>query len=368
MVNTRGVIGNFQIPGDLLDIKPSGSGHINDTFVANFKQGKDVNPYLLQRINKSVFKNPPQLMDNVVRVTDHIREKLTSQGCKDISRRVLIPISTRRGVPFFEDRGGDFWRVYIFITGASTYDTLASPEQGYEIAKAFGGFIGMLRDLPGKTLHRTIPHFISGPFRLKQFHEVLASDPMDRTRGARAEIDFLQQHEDLFFSFHRLVETGRIPVRITHNDTKINNVMIDDRTGKGLCVVDLDTVMPGITLYDFGDLARTTIGSRGEDEVDVHLIKLRMNYFEAILKGFIAAAGDFLLEEEINNLVLGVKVVALIIGVRFLTDYLDGDKYFKISRPLHNLYRCRTQLKLVQLVLDHEEEMLKLVRTLNPHI
>jgi hypothetical protein len=362
MDRAKGVIEHFDIPGDLLKIKPLGSGHINDTYVANFTQGRDEKSYLLQRINKSVFHNPPQLMDNVVRVTDHIKKKLIDQGCDDISRRVLTPVLSRRGSSYSKDEQGDFWRVYIFISGASTYDTVRSGEQAYEIAKAFGGFIHLLRDLPGKALYRTIPHFISGPIRLKQFHDVVARDPHDRVQGAGAEINFLYQHESLLYSFHQLVADGHIPVRTTHNDTKINNVMIDDSTGKGLCVVDLDTVMPGLSLYDFGDLARTTISSRGEDEVDTGKIQLKMDYFESILDGFLAATGAFLVEDEFNNLVLAVKVVAMIIGVRFLTDYLDGDKYFKIRRSLHNLQRCRTQFRLAQLVMEHEEEMLALVQ------
>ncbi len=357
----REIINEFQIPGDLFNFQPLGSGHINDTFVVNFNQeGKKV-PYLFQRINKSVFQNPPQLMDNVVRVTGHIRQKLLHQGCQDISRRVLTPIFTRHGTSFLKDNIGDYWRAYIYISGASTHDTINSNNQACEIAKTFGSFINMLRDLPGKPLFKTIPHFINGILRLEHFQQTLAQDSLNRASQAKTEIDFLHQQADLFYQFPRLVENGDVPIRITHNDTKVNNVMLDDVTGQGLCVVDLDTVMPGLILYDFGDLARTTLSSKAEDELDVNKIELRMDRFEAILSGFLATTGEFLVKGEIKNLVLAVKVVTQIIGIRFLTDFLAGDKYFKILRSDHNLHRCRTQFKLVQQVLAHQEKMDKLV-------
>ena len=352
----------FQIYGDFMLAEPYGSGHINDTYLVTCNQAGCEVRYIFQRINHLIFKDPPSLMNNVIRVTDHIRKKLHEAGQKDVSRRVLTIIPTRQGTGFYQDPEGNFWRGYIFIQGARTYDVLETLEQAYQAAKALGEFQGYLADLPQPPLVETIPDFHNARKRYKTFSDVLAKDPCNRAASVKTEIDYLNKNAALFDVLPTLVQAGRIPIRTTHNDTKINNVMIDDHTHEGICVIDLDTVMPGLALYDFGDIVRTTASNSQEDEVDLTKVKAEMPRFEAILKGYFAGAGGFLNQAEVYHLVHSGKLITMIIGTRFLTDYLDGDHYFKIHRDGHNRDRCRSQFKLVQSLTEQEETLNQLVK------
>jgi hypothetical protein len=359
--DVKAIAREFEILGEFLEAKPYGSGHINDTYLAAFNQGGTRVQIVFQRINHVIFKNPPALMENVVRVTDHIRSKLEAAGANDVSRRVLTVIPTRQGAHFHKDADGNYWRAYIFIEKARTFDTLESPDQAFEAAKAFGFFQKMLVDLPGGPLNETIPDFHNGPKRFKAFQAALEADACNRAAGAKADVDFLQKHACIFDILPTQVAKGAIPLRVTHNDTKINNVMLDDETGKGLCVIDLDTVMPGLALYDFGDIVRTTTSPAAEDEPDVSKVVMEMPRFEAIVRGYLSTAGEFLTQAERAHLVTSGKMITLMIGTRFLTDYLAGDTYFKVHRNGHNLDRSRAQFKLVQSIEEQEDEMNALV-------
>jgi hypothetical protein len=308
-----------------------------------------------------IFKDPVNLMDNVVRVTDHIRKKLKKAGATNISRRVLTLLQTQQGGWYHQDDDGNYWRAYFFVEGAKTYDVLETLDQAYEAAKAFGQFQCYLADLPEPALIETIPDFHNAQKRYKTFLDVLEKDPCNRAASVKTEIDFLNSNSGLFDVLPKLVQAGQIPIRTTHNDTKINNVMIDDKTNEGICVIDLDTVMPGLSLYDFGDIVRTTASSSEEDEADTSKINAEAARFEAVVKGYLTGAGDFLNQAEVDHMLHGGKLITQVIGTRFLTDYLDGDNYFKIHREGHNLDRCRSQFKLVQSLTDQEEKLDSLV-------
>ncbi len=352
------VAGNFQIPGEFVSAEPYGSGHINDTYCAVYDHGGTRVRYIHQRINHNVFKNPVALMDNIQRVTTHVRTKL--EGQPEINRRTLTLIPTRGGQPSHRDAAGSYWRTYIFIEKARTYDAVESPQQAYEAAKAFGRFQQLLTDLPGPCLHETILDFHHAPKRFEALVKVVESDPVNRAAQARAEIDFAMERVGMAGT---LLNAG-LPTRITHNDTKFNNVMLDDTTGEGICVIDLDTVMPGLALYDFGDQVRTTTSPTKEDERDLAKVQMQMPMFEALVRGYLTWGGTFLTKEERRYLAFSGKLITLELGVRFLTDYLGDDTYFKVHREAHNLDRCRTQFKLVESIEEQEEQMVKLVESM----
>ena len=351
------IIEQFRIDGDLAGIEAYGSGHIHDTYVVRCYENDRSTRYILQRINDRVFSNPEMMMENIVRVTTHIQHKLADAGISDIERRVLTVVPTRKGKVYYKCEHGRYWRMYVFVENAQSYDTIKSLEKIYEAARMFGQFQNMLTDLEGGPLHETIMAFHDGPRRFRAFLEAVEADACNRAGESKAEIDFLQEHAWIFDILPKLVERGEIPVRITHNDTKINNILFDNDSGKGLCVIDLDTVMPGLALYDFGDIARTTISEAAEDEKDLSKVTIDLGRFEAIVRGYLSTAVEFLNKAECHHLVLGGMMMTLIMGARFLTDYLMGDGYYKIYRKGHNLDRCRTQFELVRLMREREDEM-----------
>ncbi|MFA6292597.1 MAG: aminoglycoside phosphotransferase family protein [Victivallales bacterium] len=353
--NLRQTCGSFNIAGDFVSASPYGSGHINDTFAAVFSQGWTKVRYILQRINHNVFRNPVALMDNIDRVTSHLHTKLSSSG--DASRRALSLIKSRNGLPYHLDADGNCWRTYVFVGNAKTYDIIETPEQAFQAAKAFGEFQRLLVDLPGGRLSETIPDFHNTPKRFEAFERALSSDSLNRAKSAEAEIEFAISRKNVAAVLLNLSREGKIPERITHNDTKLNNVLLDEETGEAACVIDLDTVMPGLALYDFGDLVRTSTSPAAEDEKDLGKVKMQMHMYRALAEGYLSTAGGFLTKTEIENLAFSGKLITLEIGLRFLTDYLSGDTYFKVHRAGHNLDRCMTQFKLVSLIEEQEEEM-----------
>lgn len=356
----RSVFRQFAIPGDFISASPYGNGHINDTYVVVCSQAGCPLRYILQRINHNIFKNPAALMENVARVTEHCRAKLSADD-SDASRKTLTLVKTLDGADFFIDSKNSYWRCYLFIENAVTYDIPKTDKQIYQAAKAFGSFQAMVCDLGGKPLNETIPDFHNGQKRYNTFVQAVEADKCNRAAAAKAEIDKINALAGIFDVLPALVQKGDIPVRITHNDTKINNVMIDSKTDEGICVIDLDTVMPGLALYDFGDMVRTTASPTAEDETNLELVGLQLPRFEAVLKGYLASAGGFLNAAEKENLILSGKMITLMIGVRFLTDYLSGDTYFKIHRPSHNLDRCRTQIKLVESINAQQDKLQSLL-------
>lgn len=340
----REVASHFQLYGNLLEASRYGSGHINDTFIATFDQaGKHVR-YIFQRVNHSIFKNVPQLMENIGRVTSHVAGK-TKGGDH---RRALQLVQTLLEAPFYTTPAGDFWRVYLFVENARTYDAVENPRQAFEAALSFGLFQQALADLPGGRLHETIPYFHDTPKRFTALRKAVDEDVAGRKMNVLPELEFAFQREGDCGKLLALVASGDIPERVTHNDTKLNNVMLDDTTGEGICVIDLDTVMPGLSLYDFGDLVRFGTNTAAEDETDTSKIDVSLPVFKAIVEGYITGAGDILTSAEWDNLVFAGRLMTYEVGIRFLTDYLQGDIYFKIKRPSHNLDRARNQLHLVE--------------------
>lgn len=344
--NLAMVVERFQLPGVFVEALPYGDGHINDTYKVWMEvEGKKV-PYLLQRINTRIFTDPAGLMNNIAKVTDHIRKKiLTAGGNPD--REVLQLIPTTSGEVFYKSPDGNCYRCYVFIQDAKTYNLVEDPKHMYYAGKAFGAFQKYLSDFPAHELAETIPNFHHTQKRYEAFCRALATDACKRADTARKEIDSVTAREGLANSLISLLESGLVPLKVTHNDTKFNNVMLDDLTGEGICVVDLDTVMSGLALYDFGDAIRSGGNTAKEDEADLDLVALDLIMFEQYVMGFIEAAGPSLNEVEIDYLALSPLVMTLECGMRFLTDYLEGDHYFKTAYETHNLVRARNQLALV---------------------
>ena len=353
--DVRDVARHFQIYGEFRSAEPYGSGHINDTYCAIFNQAGTVTRYILQRINHNIFKKPVSLMENIQRVTTHLAGKMS--GEPDFSRRVLTLIPVRNGLIYHHDEQGNYWRAYLFIEKAKTYDAVESAGQAFEAARAYGRFQKLLADLPAPRLHDTIPDFHHTPKRFAALVKAIENDAANRAGLAKAEIDFALQRAAIV----DVLINAKLPERVTHNDTKFNNVMLDDVTGEGVCVVDLDTLMPGLTLYDFGDMVRTTTSPAKEDELDLTRVAMQLPMFEALLKGYLTFAVDFLTPAEKRLLAFSGKLITFEIGLRFLTDFLGGDTYFKVHRNGHNLDRCRTQFKLVESIEHQEAQMNKLV-------
>lgn len=352
------VVAEFQIDGKFTGANPHGSGHINDSYSASFLRDGHPVRYLFQRINTRIFKNPVALMENIQRVTAHLATQV--QDITDGHRRVLTLIPTRNHQAWHVDAEGDHWRAYRFIEGARTFDTVQSTQQAFEAARAFGRFQRMLVSMPAPRLHDTIPNFHHTPLRFAALETAITSDPANRAALSTAEIQFAKTRK----SISSVLIDATLPERVTHNDTKFNNVMLDDTTGEGLCVVDLDTVMPGLALYDFGDMVRTTTSPAKEDEPDPSLVSMQFPLFEALARGYLSEAGSFLTKAEKEYLAFSGKLIAFEQGIRFLTDYLNGDTYYKTSRPEQNLDRCRTQFKLVTSIEEQEDAMNRLVVSL----
>lgn len=342
------VISHFQYKGDLLSQEPYGSGHINDTFLLVFKTEvtKELK-VILQRMNKEVFENPVELMENIVGVTSYLRERIIENG-GDPERETLNVLPAVDGKLYYLDSLGDYWRSYKFIDHATSYDQVENPDDFYQSAVAFGNFQRLLADYPAQTLHETIKGFHDTKARFEVFKKVVEEDVMGRAKEVQKEIRFVLDREEIADFFCELLEKGELPLRVTHNDTKLNNIMIDDETGKGICVIDLDTVMPGLAMNDFGDSIRFGASTAAEDEQDLSKVSCSMELFDQYAKGFIEGCNGKLTEKEIELMPMGAKTMTFECGMRFLTDYLQGDTYFKIHREKQNLDRCRTQFKLVE--------------------
>lgn len=336
----------FELEGKCVSYGLYGSGHINDTFL--LKCGEDADKkYILQRMNKEIFTKPDELMENVVNVTSYLR-KIIIQNGGNPERETLNVVPTKSGGNYYTDSQGECWRVYKFIEGAKTYDAVETPEDFYESAVSFGNFQRLLADFPAETLHETIVGFHDTAARLEVFKKAVADDICGRANTVREEIDFVLSHERLAHVLGDMLKNKEIPLRVTHNDTKLNNIMIDDETHKGICVIDLDTVMPGLAVNDFGDSIRFGANTGAEDEKELDKVSCSMQLFELYTKGFIEGCRGSLTAKEIEMLPTGAMVMTFECGMRFLTDYLQGDTYFRIHREGHNLDRARTQFKLVR--------------------
>lgn len=342
------VLSRFDWRGECVAARRWGSGHINDTYRLTVMQGGRELHYILQRINTAIFPDTAALMGNIRLVTDFVRTAAMNCGSSDVSRSTLTLIPARSGDVLVRDDKGGCWRCYSFIEGAHTCDVVTSPEQCREAGRAFGQFQYLLRDLPGSRLAETIPDFHNTPKRFQRFLAVLAADKLGRAASCRPEIDFVLARQEECATVMKKLANGELPLRVTHNDTKINNVMLDDATGKGVCVIDLDTVMPGSVLFDFGDQIRTSTADAAEDEQDLNKVHFRPQFYQALLEGYLEQAENFLTAEEKRLLPFSGRLLTFETGLRFLTDYIEGDVYFKIHRDGHNLDRCRTQFELVR--------------------
>ncbi len=348
-----------------------GGGHINDTYlvVGSLRDGPQdsVRPapqYILQRINDTVFTRPVELMENVARVTRHVRGRLEAERVTDLDRRVLTLIPTVMGADWYVDVYGQAWRVFAFVGDATSHEVITHPEQAYQAALAFGHFQRLLADFEGPRLYETIPRFHDTPTRYRDFAAVVAADPVGRLAEVRREVDWLLAQEELAGSMMRLAAEGVLPERITHNDTKLSNVLLDDATGEAICVLDLDTVMPGLSLYDFADLCRSGATTVPEDAPDASGVDVDVPMFEALARGYLEGAGSALEPAERELLVLAGEVMTLEQAYRFLGDHLAGDTYYQVSREGQNLDRARTQIALVKALQGHEESLNRYVRTL----
>jgi hypothetical protein len=354
----------FQIYGEILHAETLKIGHINETYTATYDQGGTRVRYIHQKINRHVFKNPAGVMKNVMRVTTHLRKKLENRSPRDLTRRSLVVIPTRDGKSYYQNGDCEVWRTFLFVEGVETYEAVQSPAQAFQAGRAFGEFQSLLVDLPGGRLIETIPDFHNTRKRFGALQQAVQKDRYNRAKDAKPEIEFALAHEKIVDVILDAMAKGRIPERVTHNDTKFNNVMLDVLTGEAMCIVDLDTVMPGCALYDFGDMVRTTTSPTLEDELDLSKVKMQMPMYKKLAEGYLSAAGQFLTKAEKAHIAFSGKLITFEIGIRFLTDYLSGDTYFRIHRPAHNLDRCRTQFKLVESIERQEDAMRSYVNKL----
>lgn len=355
------IISNFRISGDFIDAKPFGNGHINDTYLVVYNQAGIEVKYILRKINKYVFKNPEIVIINTVNVISHITEKLKVEGEKEISNYVMQLVKSKNNNFHFIDDKKDYWCAVLFLDNAYTVESVETEAQAYQAAKAFGRFQKYLIDADLNQYKESIPNFHNLESRLIAFDKALEKDEIGRVKEVGEEIERAKFYRYLSEKVIKLISANELPIRITHNDTKINNVMFNKETDNGQCVIDLDTIMPSTVLYDFGDMVRTSTSPVEEDEKDAAKVTMRINIFEALAKGYLEELSDVLTELEITNLIYGAKVIVYEQAIRFLTDYIMNDVYYNINYSEHNLVRTRTQLVLLDSIENQTEAMEKII-------
>lgn len=344
-------------------VKPFGEGHINETYAVYMPgpEGTDVPRYVLQRVNIHVFKNPAQVMENIFSVTEYLREVIRKEG-GDLDRETLSYIKTKSGDTYFEDADGQPWRCLHYVPNSICHQTVEEPQQFYQSARSFGHFLKQLGDYPAERLYETIPRFHDTVKRFQDFSEAVRKDVKNRAGQCREEIDFaLAREADCGVLMNQLQE-GILPLRVTHNDTKLNNILFDADTDQGLCIIDLDTIMPGLAANDFGDSIRFGASTAEEDEPDLSKVHFDIHLYELYVKGYLEMAREVLTPAEIDSLPWGARLMTLECGMRFLADYLQGDVYFKTAYPEHNLVRARTQFRLVKEMEEQFDSMYEILR------
>ena len=352
------ITNNFLIIGNFIKAKPYGSGHINDTYLVTTSAEK----YILQRLNHNIFKNIGEMNRNIIKALKHLYSKQKTNN--DHRFRDLEIILCNNGDNHYKDKDGNYWRMMNFVSGSTSFDVAEKPETAYEAAKALGYFQENLADLDPDDFYPVIKDFHNLEMRMNSFKDVLEENPQNRKQFATTEIEFVKSHEHLSDSLKELLEGNKLPIRVTHNDTKINNVLLDRKTLKGIAVIDLDTIMPGTVLFDFGDMVRTFISPAKEDETNLTKVIPDLDIFKAMAKGYLSELKDVLTETEKAHLVFGGKIMTFMIGLRFLTDFLNGDVYFNTTRKNHNLDRCRTQFKLLLEIEKQEEVLNQIIKAL----
>ncbi len=359
-INIEGVVNQFKIEGTFKEAKIFGDGLINTTY--KVKTNEDDKPnYLLQIINHHIFKNVAELTRNIQRVTDHLRSKLEMIEGSDLKRQVLTPIDTLDGKGYVKDGDGNYWRIFLFIENARSYNQLSNANQAYVGGKAFGQFQSRLSDLAGEPLYPVLPDFHNTEMRIMNFIERVKLNPVGRLKEVQAEVDFLMERSEEYKKIVQMGREGILPERIVHQDTKFNNVLLDEND-EILCVIDLDTVMPGYVCYDIGDAIRNGANTGLEDDRNLDNVGMNIDLFEGFIKGFIEETKDVLTPAEIDTLAFGAKLLTYEQAVRFLDDYIDGDNYYKVNAPDHNLVRTRAQIKLLKSMeeqFDHMEAIVK---------
>ena len=352
----------FTTDGTYLSGESFGSGHIHESFHIRTAE-VDEDDYLLQKLNSKIFRNIPELQDNIERVTVHLRKKISLIPGSDVKRECLQLIPAKNGTSWITDSNGSFWRMFIFIADHRSYDIVDSPGKAYEGGRAIGRFQALLADLPGKPLFETIPSFHDVEKRIDGFMRILKEDPAGRIEVTEAETNFIMKRTDDMKIIHWLGREGKIPVRITHNDTKFNNILFD-KNDKSLCIIDLDTVMPGYFHSDFGDAIRTGANIAAEDEKDLSRIKMDISLFEAYAKGYLSETSNILNAVEKEYLAFAPLLMTYEQSLRFLADYIDGDRYYKIHHEHHNLQRTRAQIRLLQSMEEQYGKMQEIIRKL----
>ncbi len=356
----------FAVLGVPVSVARLGIGRIHQTYLVTRAAGQDKHRYILQRINSHVFGSPEPLMENIRRVTEHLRRRLLEERREALGARVLSVIPTKDGQACHRDDEGHWWRVYSYVENTRSWNVVETPEMAYRGAQAFGEFVRLVSDLPEPRLHETLPYFHDTPRWFESLMQAVAEDPDHRAAGAADPIAFVQNREALTRALSRPTQADALPERIVHNDTKINNVLFDRESGMAVCVVDLDTVMPGLMLHDFGDLVRTTVNSAREDETDLEAVTVRMPVFEAVVRGYLAGTGSLLTRSELDLLAVAGQVITLELGIRFLLDHLRGDVYFTTTHPGQNLHRARLQFRLLEALEARAEDMARVVETARP--
>jgi Ser/Thr protein kinase RdoA (MazF antagonist) len=348
------IVRQFAMEGKVAEVRPLGAGHINDSY---FVRTQDTAPdYVLQRINHHIFKDVAALQNNIRRVTEHIRHKLAAQNATDIDRKTLTVVPATTGALYYQCADGNYWRLMVYIANSKSVEDL-SPTLAFLAGKAFGNFQYMLSDLPAPPLSETIPNFHNMETRLATFHEAVKNNRAGRLGNVQYMVDEVERRADSMCRAEQLHRSGKLPKRINHCDTKVNNMLFDAADDTVLCVVDLDTVMPGFVVSDFGDFMRTGGNNGKEDDDNLNQVFFRMEIFEAYTKGYLETAGNFLTPLEISLLPFGAQLLTYMQTVRFFTDYLDGDTYYKIHSPEHNWQRTKAQFKLLQSIEEHTPQM-----------
>lgn len=353
------IISNFQIKGSYLSGAPTGSGHINDSYLIRNSE-KDAPDYMLQWINNYIFKDVEGLMKNFLTVTLHIASKHKNDLTNDA---LLELVPAKDGKYYFMDAEGGYWRVFNYIKGSHVYDIVENKKIAYEGGKAFGKFLRELADIPVKSICETIPDFHNAEKRLDNFYLSVKADPENRVKDIAPELEFVRNRAEEILEIPRLQRQGSIPVRITHNDTKFNNILFDD-FNRAICVVDLDTIMPGSALFDFGDAIRSGANTAAEDEKDLNLVSMNIEIFEAYAEGYLESTIGLLTKTEIDLLAFSARFITFVIGLRFLTDYIDGDPYYRTQYPEHNLVRAKVQFKLVESMEQQFDQMCEIIQSI----
>ena len=360
--NIEEICEQFSIKGVFTGYEKINNGHINSTYNLIFDENNVVKKYVLQKINTNVFKNPDELMSNIVAVTEHISKKNIENNVDYPERRTLSFFPCLDGKYYYLDKNNDCWRLYTYVDDVYTFNTIDNEEVFYNAGAAFGEFQNLLTDFDGASLYETIKNFHNTASRFNDLKKAIEENKSGRLDTVKAEIEFALEREADTHVLVDMIAEGKLPLRVTHNDTKLNNILFDNITNKGICIIDLDTVMPGLSMYDFGDSIRFGANTAAEDEKDISKVSLSLSLYEAYVDGYLSSAKDGLTDLEKELLPFGAKIMTYECGIRFLADYLDGDVYFKTAYPEHNLVRCRTQFALVKDMEDKMEKMMEITK------